>query len=337
MNEHSLDSDLALMHTEIMAATRPQDVFGSPAKQLPLAQQEVALRQRFQQLQHIVNPDQYTRVVDANAAADARDTLLRLYEQAKGLLKHGTTTVQFTIRDTQYHVGERVARGENSVMHRAIATTHSTAEEVVLKIATDAEASLILKKESEYLRLFQALPDQNPVARVRRTLPKIIDSFDVDGRQVTVLPYWYGYKSVREIVENFDQQLPAGQAAWIARRVLALPLTAALAGLQHNAITPEHVLVHPITHEPIYLGWGHASPTKKAISVADMHMTGNTLWYLFGNPETQTWNADVPQPIADLIETLSVDGVPDLAQFFTDFTQMIYKHLGKKYRPLTIS
>lgn len=336
MDSHILDSDLSLTYTEIMAATRPEDVFGPPATQLPLPEQQAALKKRFTALETIVDPTIYDRVIDANAAQDARETLLALYTRAEASLVGGVAVMDFTVRGITYHVGERIALGEHSVLHRAITTRNEISDEVVLKIGIDEASSAMLKNEAEYLRLFAHAHDRNPITRVRRTLPKLVDTFDVEGRQVNVLPYWHGYRNIREIVEHFDHALPVGHAAWIARRVLALPLTASLAGLHHNAVTPEHVLVHPVTHEPIYIGWAHATPLKHNISNQDMRMTGEAIWYLLGNPTTRTWNTDVPKSIADMVERLTASDVEDLPRFFTDFTNTIYRELGKRYRPLEL-
>ena len=71
MTEQFLDSELNLAYTEIMAATCPADVFGTPTEKLPLAKQRAVLGNRFESLKKIVDANQYTRVVDVNAAGDA--------------------------------------------------------------------------------------------------------------------------------------------------------------------------------------------------------------------------------------------------------------------------
>lgn len=340
MNEHILDSDLDLVYTEIMAATHPRDVFGSPAKNLPLPEQQQALLRRFSELQQVTNPDQYTRIVDASAAADAQLVLNELYEQAKAALKGGAAIMDFTVNDRLYHLGERIAIGEHSMLHRAIATQNGISDEVVVKIAQHEAGSTVLRQEAAYLRQFHHAHQHNPIVRVQRTLPKLIDSFAVEDRQLTVLPFLHGHKNLKEIMEHFPAGLPVGHAAWIARRVLALPITASLAGLRHNRITPEHVLVHPVTHEPMYLGWGHATPSLDTPEATDTRETGKLIWQLFGNPGDETWNAGVPPEVISMIESLTntAEGqTRDLSQFFTDFTETIYRTLGKRYRPLNLS
>lgn len=343
MNEHILDSELDLIYNEIMMASRPEDVFATPTKNLPLTEQKAAITRRFGELRKVVDPSRYTRVVDVNAAGDAHAALQKLYETALAELIEGVATMEFTIHRTTYHVGERIAIGENSVLHRAIATKDGISDDVVLKIAHDANGSKVLATEAEYLRSFRSVEGRNPIMHVTRTLPELKDSFSVEGRRVTVVPYYHGRKNVREIVEHFDHNVPVGHAAWIARRVVALPITAHLAGLSHNAITPEHVLVHPITHEPIYLGWGHATPTKDDPRGDDLRATGRMLWYLFGDLDQETWNTETPDTLRTMIASLAnasdrkSGGSFDLSQFFTDFTAAIYKSLGKQYRPLKLN
>lgn len=339
MNEHILDSDLSLAYTEIMAATHPQDVFGSPAKQLPLTEQEIALGQKFTQLQSTLNPDRYTRIVDANAAADAQLVLNRLYEEAKKMLVGGSAILNFTVRNTQYHVGEELDFGTNSVLHRAIATTDNVSKEVVIKIATDEASSVALTTESEYLHSFHAARDNSPVARIRNTLPSLVDSFSVEGRQVNVLPYYHGYTSVESIINRFHHDIPVGHAAWIARRLLAFPLTAAIARVEHKAMTFDHLLVHPITHEPIYIGWAHGMPTESTPNLGNLYMRDTFVLVreLFLNDRGKPV-ADAPHEIiAYLTKQSQNDNMIDGVAALNEFTELIYKHLGKKYRPLTLN
>ena len=338
MNEYLLDSELDLIYTEIMAATRPEDVFGQPATNLPLREQQQALQQRFEHLLTNLDPDSYTRVVDANAASDAKDKLLAWYEKAEANLVTGPSLMEFTVRDRTYHVGELIARGDHSVIHRAIATMNDVADEMAIKIALTPEESRVLGLEAEYIRSFHHAHQRDPVGRIARTLPQLIDTFSVEGRQVTVLPYYHGYRSVREILNHFNHDIPVGQAAWIGRRMLAFPLTADIANLEHTAMNFDHLLVHPITHEPIYIGWAEAKPrVSKTAAVLGMRETLALVAELFKTEHSKPV-ANTPEEITQFLEQkCSETGEIDGVAAFTEFTELIYKTLGKKYRPLKLT
>ncbi|MCB0117372.1 MAG: hypothetical protein KDD84_24900 [Caldilineaceae bacterium] len=341
MNEYLLDSELDLIYTEVMAATHPEDVFGSPAKQLPLREQQAALKRRFEELKTALNPEQYTRIVDANAASDAYDKLMVWYEAAKAGLVTGKSLMNFTVRKTEYQVGERIAVGDHSVVHRAIATTGGISEEVVMKIATDAEHARRLKTEAEYLRSFQYTDGRHPIARVRRTLPKLIDSFDVDGRQVNVLPYYHGFWSVRDILNHFKHRVPARHAAWIARRVLALPITTAMVEVGFEADILSHVLVHPITHEPLYIGWSdvrrNAHQSDGHMNYIDSHDALSAALALFKNGEGE-YETTEQETLGRFLDSQKyTGGETDMPRVFTEFTELVYQTLGKKYRPLKLT
>lgn len=338
MSEHILDSDLALVYNEILAATCPSDVFGSPVKQQSQSQQERAIEQTFQSLLQVVEPDQYTRVIDANAAVDAREILTKLYEQALAAFEIGTTLVDFTVRETKYQVKKLMMYSTNSVLYRATATIGGASEEVVIHIATNKEGSSILKTEAENLRSFQTAHSNHPITRVTNTLPTLVDSFNVEGRQINILPYYHRYRSVEEILNYFHHVLPVGHAAWIARRLLAFPLTAAMAGVAHKAMTFDHLLVHPVTHEPIYTSWGNSVPAKTAdLRNLDMKETFLRVKELFTD-ERFLFTGDTPLEIRTFLNHQCVqDELIDGVAALNEFTELIYKTLGKKYRPLTLN
>ncbi len=340
MDEHLLDYDLEALYTEIMAATRPEDVFGRPAKNLPLPEQQAAQERRFRELTAALDPNRYTRIVDATAASDARLRLTEWYETAKAALVSGTSLFTFMVGQTTYHIGERIAVGDYSVLHRGTATLYETTSEVVLKIAKDESTSRVLTTEAEQLRAFHVPRKYHPVQQVLRTLPKLYGSFKVEGRTVNVLPYYHSHRSVRDIQERLGGTLPVGHAAWIGRRLLAFPLTAALAGLTHHAMTLEHLLVHPLTHEPIYLGWGETERRGREPGNLENLVLSETfaqIRQLFGNGRGG-YNPDTPRPLTEYLDSAAAHhhGV-DAGAVFHEFTELIYATLGKQYRPLNLT
>ena len=134
----------------------------------------------------------------------------------------------------------------------------------------------------------------------------------------------------------------------------------------HNSINPDHILLHPTTHDPIYLGWAHSLDTSKGIGRiqfaidkwhdwyppevlrkekpterTDIYMVGETLITLFGdNTKSKSLPKDLPADIASIIRgAVSEDPSRrpiDAYSFMQDMTSAIRRNWGKAYQPLVM-
>lgn len=327
MSIDSLDSDLEAVYLDIMAATRPEDVFGQHRN-------SEAVTHRFKELATVLDPERYTRLVDANASADARTELIRLYEAASRL--DATTVIEtITLHSTPYRVTALIGKSEHTVLYKAQIGDRNDDPTVVLKIARNPVGNDRIRREREYLQFFASTNDRHPIARVRRTLPRLLEASSVAEREVLVLPDYSEYRSVATIIDHFAGELPIGHAAWIARRVLAFPLTAELVGVHHHAISGDHLLVHPISHEPIYLGWGHATPARpEAVSTKDVEAALALAHTLFTDPREPTATATLGDYLA---KQRAHSATVSMRAVFTEFTELVYATLGKHYQPLHLN
>jgi len=368
--EHTyLDDELLPVFNQVMEAIRPEDVFGSISVLLPLREERAILQEKRDCLATVVDPNKYTRLIDAQAATDAAARLSELYKAAETKLQSGSYAEQqhahvLVSGNVRYHLGQKIADGDISVLYRAIAVDDNVSNEVILKIARDSKANEYLKREAGVLAYFDRVHNRHTVAHIRPTLPTLLTQFVAEEKIILVLPWYHGHRSVRHIVEHFGKNLPIAHAAWIARRVAAFPITAKIAGMVHTAITPEHLLIHPVTHEPIYLGWGSSQDATRAKSLthiskhyrhwyppevlqknppthqSDIYMAGKTLIYLFGGDEqTNTLPAVVPDNVARIIHACVEDDpntrFADGAELFNELTSAIRSVWGRKYQALT--
>ena len=202
---------------------------------------------------------------------------------------------------------------------------------VLVKIAADPTCNPLLEAEARVLKKLQNAA-WNPTAPIRQFLPVLLDSFLVSNEhyqqfRVNVMRYSPEHVSLSDIMQAFTGGLDPRDAAWIARRVVAQAQSAQLAGLVHGAITPDHVLVHPTSHEPLHIGWLHAVEVsgKKTGCIefvidrwkdwyppevfakkspdhrTDIYMAAKTVIWLFGGDTATNDMPHVPDPIRRIL------------------------------------
>jgi hypothetical protein len=166
-----------------------------------------------------------------------------------------------------------------------------------------------------------------------------------------------------DIIAAYPGGLDPRDAAWICRRVLAQTLAAAMAGVVHGALTPDHVLVHPLSHEPRHIGWAHALESGGRLARivtrwrdwyppevfdkqtldhrSDLYMAGKTMLRLFGgDPARNTLPPSVPAELARVVlrcvREARVERPRDGRPVLEAFTRVVRNLWGTVYRPLAL-
>lgn len=268
-----------------------------------------------------------------------------------------------------YKLGEHPYRtGDFSEIYRAIALDAGKIQALV-KIAHHPTSNPLLENEA---RLLGRFANESGLATMRRFVPDLIDTFLVVGEKnsryrTTVFAEQGGFVSLAQIIAAYPHGLDPRDAAWIWRRVLGHTLTASAAGVVHSAIVPDHVLVHPISHNPLYLGWAHAIPDPRSTGQrvtllidryrdwyppevfdketpthqTDLYMAGMTMVKLLGG---DTGRRILPTHIPDdmrrivlrCIEKAPARRPADGKQVLDEFTRVVRNRWGRVYRPLTM-
>jgi hypothetical protein len=135
----------------------------------------------------------------------------------------------------------------------------------------------------------------------------------------------------------------------------------------HGAIVPNHVLVNPITHEPLHIGWAHAivRPEERDAKLTtiidrfkdwyppevfarevpshqtDLYMAGKTMLYLLGGDVARNrFPSHVPGPVVQIVQRCletKVEKRPrDGLVLMHEFLKVIEKLWGRNYRPLRL-
>jgi hypothetical protein len=341
-----------------------------------------ALRARFAYLARIVHPDQ----APAAAKARAGDVFAELQRLRRGAelaiaagaydepippgLRSGAAEAATVLQSpmARYRLDAApFATGDFSRLYRAC-TGDAIARPVVVKIAAAPTDNPALEHEARIAARFHDAPADDPLRRTARYVPALLDCFllpDAAGRRfrVNVLPYEDGFVALSDVAAAYPDGLDPRDAAWICRRVLAQTLAAAMAGVVHGALTPDHVLIHPLSHEPRHIGWAHALDGGGRLARivtrwrdwyppevfdkqnvdhrSDLYMAGKTMLRLFGgDPACNSLPPAVPGELASVIlrcvRKARAERPHDGRQVLDAFTRVVRKLWGTSYRPLTL-
>lgn len=346
-------------------------------------QQRQALRRQFGALAKLIHPDVVAEVDKAKAGIAFRQ-LNQLRIEADQAITAGTydqpfpngrpstnghaqsTVLQSSINT--YHLEPTPRwRGDFSVLYPARAI--STNQAVIIKIAATPPDNARLEFEANLLSRFNGRTVRNELVKLGPFLPNLIDTFMVaadGGRQfrANVMVEKPGLVSVTDIRRAFPNGLDPRDAAWVFRRTLAHTIAARMAGVVHGAIVPDHILVEPIKHEPLHIGWTTAVELGRPLTTiinrwrefyppevfrkspadhrTDLYMAGQTMVYLLGgNTQRKSLPKSLPEPVAKIIRRCLDDDPArrptDGRVVLDDFTNAIAAAWGRTYRPLHLT
>lgn len=345
------------------------------------AVKRAALRKQFGYLAKLVHPDQAPAPM-AKIAAETFQLLNQLRHAAEEAISRNAYEAPIVPKqsvDTDTDVSELVSstgtyrlrsavfhEGDFSILYRGI-LVGTTPTPIVAKVSREPVMNNWLEKEAVLLGRLNDARAGTPLARIAPFLPKLLDTFLVSGEKGTryranVFLFVPDLVSVADIIRAYPKGLDAPQAAWVARRVFAQVSAAVMLGVVHGAITPDHVLVNPVKHEPLHVGWPHAQKGGRITHVidrwrdlyppevfakqdvdhrTDIYMAGATvLRMLGGSVEHRSLPASVPSEVARILlrclETSPARRPQDARQLLDEFTVVVRRIWGRVYRPLSM-
>lgn len=370
---------LAIRH-QLTTAPSFVAIFGKPPDGELVARQKY-LKRRYRELVRLTHPDQVAPV-DRALAHEVFPLLVEKYEAASTALLNGhyeevrpqsqmtsktaSTTVTMRSATTEYEVTTEIWKsGDFSNLHLA---KTSTGEAVLIKVAAEEGMNAFLAKEASFYR---ALGQKGNLLALRQYLPELLDAFMVtEGRahyRVNVFRHRPGFVSLTDIHAAYPRGLDPRDAAWIWRRLLAQALAAEAIEMVHGAIVPDHVLVHPDTHEPLHIGWVHGveRPQERQARITtvidrwrdwypdeifareiptlqtDLYMVGKTMIYLAGgevaeNKFPRHYPTVMKDTVAELIKRDPRDRPRDGHALLREFTTGVRQLWGTTFRPLRL-
>jgi hypothetical protein len=227
-----------------IAPTEPERLFSADPD---------CLRQEFASLAKIWHPDR-------NSSSQAQDVLqhvVTLYDAAKRKLAVGEWFAPGVIRiDT--------VTGKSFVLQ--IKRRHRF-ELGLMGIAGNRVAFLVEKKHvilfETGLRRINEI--RYPNARVRddlaKFMPHVQGVYETATHHVAMITKTEDVVLLKDLLDHLGGQLPPKHAAWVVSSLLNLACFFEVAGLTHNAISPETIFVSAKYHAAFLLGgWWYAAP-----------------------------------------------------------------------------
>lgn len=339
------------------------------------------LRKQFSYLAGLVHPDHVQpdctdvaqnafRDLNALRHAAERAIVSGTYDaplKAQPTVSADTDVFELVSQTGTYRLKNAAYReGDFSVVYRGVLVGAKPIP-VIAKVAREPANNSWLEREAVILRRAQSARAGTPIHSMSRFTPALIDTIMVPGEKNTryranILRFESDMVSVADVIKAFPHGLDAPQAAWVARRIFAQTLAASMLKLVHAAITPDHVLVNPFTHDPIHIGWPHAIESGRITHVidrwkdiyppevfgkkdvdhrTDIYMAGATIVRLMGgNVEKKKLPAAVPNEVAKVIlrclEANPARRPQDGLHLLNEFTKVVRAQWGRVYRPLTM-
>jgi serine/threonine protein kinase len=227
--------------------------------------QERMLKRRYQGMAKMVHPDHNPGVEEANLVLAALNVL---HEEAERKIADGTfgkslATITFKDKSRSRSIEEiePLTRGDIADLY----TGRLDGKKVVLKIASDARDSDLIKNEAAVLKDLSGTPDAD---HFMKYLPTLVDSIKLDGKQANIFEFVEGSHTLEKVLSLYPDGLEGKHVAWIWRRLLEVSIWAHLNGHLHMAIIPSNILILPANHGIKLLDWcysGHVGSSAKAI------------------------------------------------------------------------
>ena len=252
-------------------------------------------------------------------------------------------------------------KGHISMLYRGY-TKNSDRVQVLAKISRNPSCNPMLFQEADILK--ELFPQA-----ISEYIPTVFDTttVSVGGKQyaVVITSFQDGYYSLAEILSAYPNGFDPLNAAWIGRRVIAQALCAKILESIHSSIIPDHILIHPESHKPMHIGWGHSlRPSKGGVAIlnkiipirreyyppevfrreeltrsADIFMVGKILVKIFGGDiQSNVIPNALPKPlrlcIQRCIEKHPRSRYQDPAELMDEFTSCVRDAWGKKFSTL---
>ena len=177
--------------------------------------------------------------------------------------------LDLSVAGRHYRVLDRIGVGSRSAVYRCMLGFHPDDGEGTFKLARDPACNAAVAHEAVALRLLQAA---DPDRRFTPFVPTVVESFGYVGdrreppRHANVLRLHPdagspadAFYTLPEVRAAHPAGLDARDVAWIWRRLLTALGFAHENGVAHGAVLPVHVLIEPVEHKLVLIGWSSAA------------------------------------------------------------------------------
>lgn len=335
-----LDPDLDEVYQQIMAANRPEDLFGVEDVILPVKTLNDFLTGEFNRFSSLLDPSRYVDIDDQEAADEARQRLHELHAEARekisrfhfGLYGYNAqrpnVSQSFDIGDNRYYIGNKLEDGEFYTLFQAYLERRGThLGETVIKLSRDHQTNHLLQREARALDLLhkQDMPQW-------KHLPFILDRFESRGRTGLVFRKNYGLtlsevRRKKAHLKGVDQK----HVSWMLDRAFSLFGYVHHCGIVHGALTPDKLVINDRMHNVFATNWEvsihNPALTREKVELfndphdpfispevleggeigpwSDIYSLGKIfIWLIGGDPETDSVPNSVETPIRNFLREM---------------------------------
>lgn len=242
----------------ISTAIRPENIFGSSPQEI----QKV-----YKNLAKILHPDRNGSSPESTEAfAKLTEWLFKAEEKVKAGTYGSKTLVTIKSKMDEYEISDLLASGDISEVYQA---TGKKGKSVTIKVLRNPSNKDLFLNEYKNLIYLHKEGSTKGLKVTRDHLPKIVEQVEVDfsgtRKLVTVLEYLPDYYSLSQVQKTYPKGIEIKSAAWMFNRILGALMAAHQTGIIHGAITPDHILIQPETHNAVLLDWSYSVKSGQKI------------------------------------------------------------------------
>ncbi len=312
----------------------------------------------------VCHPDRWA----ANPGADA-DRAARLLKLANDMkadaeAKSRKPSEWVKSKKRDYLLDDILAVGDVADVYKAIGEEKDgNRRPYIAKVSRVPGGDKMLAREADVLK---KLHDASKMDTYSRYLPTLVESFpirDAIPKRVNVfMPQndLIGAEAIHAKMPNVE----AKHLAWMFNRMLEILGFVHNQGVVHGSVVPCHILINPVNHGLMLVGWGQSVDFGGVVASApkpymgwyppevkgkkpvgpgtDLWLACKTLIYLSGgDPASNRMSATIPAGFSRFIQGCLLEGMSmrpnDLWSLKDDYRKMLTKVLGpKKFHPFTI-
>ena len=264
---------LSELIARLKAAQQPEDVFDGTT--------EDAIKMSYREQAKLTHPDGHKSKKGKQEAEEAFKLLNEWHTAAAAKFRAGhwgdrtwMKPVEMKTKKHTYRLTRRLPGGDISNVY-----VGQDGDTFAVKVCRNPANNDLLDNEREILSyLWQDARTKGLKAMAH--IVKFHESMELAAgpmrKRVNVCYLANGYHTLAEVATAFPGGIDLRDAAWMFNRLLGGILIAQQAGVVHNAILPEHVLVHVGKHNVRLCGWSYATKGKVPVTA---YVARRASWY----------------------------------------------------------
>lgn len=245
---------------QLKKAIYPVDLFGNS---VPKDEQLKHVTRVYRIWIQEIHPDKFADLIEKEKAEEAVKLLNKLWEMAQqqiaeGSYEEGGKPFEVKTKKNTYKVGKVFAVGDMSNLYKCSWDFNNG----ILKVALNTKLNSRLENENRVLK------DISSVDGIEGYIPKVVESFILDGKRATVFSSVADdLFTLAEVKEQYPKGLHPRDFAWMWNRTLEALLRVHSAGYIHGAMLPTHMLINPINHGMVIVDWCHSVKIGENITI----------------------------------------------------------------------